>query len=342
MLALRTAAAVTRLSHVRALRVSGAGAPDVVDALTTSRVFIRENQMMNTLILDAEARPWADLFVCQDEDSLILLAEGPTGAELGASVERLRDEKFPQSELRITNLEEEHVLFGLDGPFAWEIASAVLGPEVLGAPYLSFLTLKDVLCFRAGKTGEYGYTLLVPKRMAADLWEQLQAVGTPQGLVEGSLEALDQCALENWHFSMRALSGCDVARRLTPIELQLQWRLDYERDFVGAAALRARRPSPLGRLTSLVAPDELRPGQSVRLDGADVGTVLWAGWSSLRKQWVAWALLQLPWAWPGLHFEGRVESRSAPLLNNRSLYIDPHRHNHETRTTDAFPPLVVS
>src|SRR5580692_8708415 len=113
MLALRTTGALTRLSHVRALRFSGSGAPDVVDALTTSRVFIRENQMLNTLILDAEARPWADVLVCQDEDSLILLAEGPAGAELGALAERMREERFPASELRVTSLEEDHVLFGL-------------------------------------------------------------------------------------------------------------------------------------------------------------------------------------------------------------------------------------
>ena len=53
-----------------------------------------------------------------------------------------------------------------------------------------------------------------------------------------SREALDVCALENWHFSMRTLRETALASPLTPIELQLQWRVVYARDFVGATALR--------------------------------------------------------------------------------------------------------
>ena len=84
--ALRTAAGVTRLDHVRALRLRGPGAVDLLDALVTSRLFIRENQMLHTLMLDEQAGVFADLFVCQEEESLLVLAEGPTPAGLLARV----------------------------------------------------------------------------------------------------------------------------------------------------------------------------------------------------------------------------------------------------------------
>jgi aminomethyltransferase len=348
MIALRTAAAVTRLMHVRALRFGGPGALDVLDALTSSRLFIRENQMLHTLMLDASARPLADVFLCQDEDSLIVLAEGPSTQQLLAHVAEVRGERMPGAAVDIEDLELSNELWSIDGPFAWEVAAALLGPEVLGAPYLSFLHLHGVTCLRAGKTGEYGFVLLVPKLEASRLWQQLLAVGAPQGLVETDLVALDQCSLEDGHFSMRVLDSAHPSLALTPIELQLQWRVDYDKEFVGVEALRARRASPLGRVTCFIAPRATRSRDRVLLDDAEVGSVLAAGFSSVRGDWVGWALLDTPLAWPGLRFnvaaaEGAmpIETRSSPLLNNRSLHVDPRRHSHQTRANDQFPPLVV-
>jgi aminomethyltransferase len=355
-IALRTTAIATRPSHIQAVRFSGPGALDLLDVLVTSRLFIRENQMLHTLLLDEAARPWADAYLCQDEDSVIVLAEGPSAAELCAHAERVRAERTPSAEVEITVLTGEQSLIGVDGPYAWEAVSAVLGPEILGAPYLSFLKLADTICFRAGKTGEYGYLLLAGNARTAEVWKRLLDLGASQGLVEGSLTTLDYAALENWHFSMRALSEVDVARSLTPLELQLQWRVDYEKDFVGAEAMRARRRAPLGRVTCFVsvadsAADsvlEVLPGQRLHFDGREAGTVLWTGWSPVRAQWVGWALIELGLAWPkirfGVHPDGgaTVETRSPPLLNNRSLHVDPHRHSYQTRANDDFPPLVIS
>jgi glycine cleavage system aminomethyltransferase T len=345
--AIRTTAGISRLAHVRALRFSGAGAYELLDVLTARRLFVREDEMIQSVMLDTSARVLADVFVCQDEDSLILLAEGPTAEELRAHAERVRAERLPSAEVQIDDLTQDHALFGIDGPFSWEVTTALLGPEVLGAPYLSFLRVKGVTCFRAGKTGEFGFMLLVPSAGAGALWEKLLALGAAQGMREVSLEALDQCALENWHYSVRLVG--QAGRALTPLELQLQWRVDYDKDFVGAEALRARRSGGLKeRVTCFISPSEVRAGQRIDLGGDPVGTVLAAGWSSVRKQWVGWALTDVSVAWPGIRdlaVEGGagkvpIETRSPPLLNNRSLHVDPHRHSHQTRAADQFPPLV--
>lgn len=349
MTALRTAAAATRLEHVRAIRLSGPGALDLIDVLTTSRLFLRENQMLHSLMLDGLARPFADVFVCQDEDAWILLAEGPTFEALQAHVERVRHQRAPSADVRIEDLLACHQLWSVDGPFAWESTAALLGPEVLGAPYLSFLRLGEVTCFRAGKTGEYGYMLLVPAAPAPELWRRLLDVGAPLGLLEANRAALDQCALENWHFFMRALDGVEPGLALTPLELQLQWRVDPEKDFEGAEALRERRkPGAARRLTCFVAGGPVRPRDPVRLDNGTIGSVLVADRSTIRGDWVGWALIDVDLAWPGIRSfcvasaEGPVpiETRSPPLLDNRSLFVDPHRHSFRTGDAEAFPPLV--
>jgi len=88
MNALRTACAVTKLKHVRALRVSGPGALDLLDAATTSRLFVRENQLLQTLLLDGAGRPFADAFVGLDDPLGVGLLQlvGLTRFELFAEV----------------------------------------------------------------------------------------------------------------------------------------------------------------------------------------------------------------------------------------------------------------
>lgn len=347
--ALRHAAGLSRLDHVRPIRFRGDGAFDLLDVLVSSRLFVRENEMIQTLLLDPDGRPFADAMVAQEEDALLLLAEGPSMEALLAHVRRVKEERCPAAAVEIEDLSGGHALLGVDGPYAWEVAAEALGPDVLGAPYLSFVRLLDSVCFRAGKTGEYGYFVLAPAAPAEELWSRLKEIGAAQGAVEVGLPALDHCALENWHFSMRLYEPAARGLHLTPLELQLQWRVDSQKDFVGAPALKARRATgPAGRVTCFTAGAEVRAGQPVRLGDARLGTVLEAGWSPFRREWIGWAHLDLSVAWPGisaLEVDGAggpvaITTRSPPLLSNRSLHVDPHRHSYQTRAQDEFPPLV--
>ena len=350
--ALRHAAGLSRLDHVRPVRFRGDGAFDLVDALVSSRLFVRENELIQTLLLDPDGRPFADAMVAQEEDALLLLAEGPSMEALLAHARRVKEERCPRAAVDVEDLSSTHGLYGLDGPYAWELASEALGPDTLGLPYLSFVRLVDsVMCLRAGKTGEYGYLVLAPGPETEATWSRLREVGARQGAIEVGLPALDFCALENWHFSMRLYEPMGRELQLTPLEFQLQWRVDAQKDFVGAPALKARRVAgPSGRVTCFTAGAEVSAGQPVRLGDARMGTVLVVGWSPFRREWVGWAHLDLSVAWPGisaLEVEGAggpvaIDTRSPPLLNNRSLHIDPHRHSHQTRDQDEFPPLVVS
>lgn len=339
MRALRTACAVTKADHIHALRLSGPNAIDVLDGATTSRLFARENQMLQTLMLNPDGTVFADAFVCLDEDAWIVLAEGPSRAELIAYLERQRRGDLDAT---ISDLRETHTLWTVDGPYAWELTSALLGPEVLGAPYLSFMQLKEATCFRAGKTGEYGYFLLVPRAGADALWARLWELGGPLDLVEADLASLDQCAIENWHFTIRAL---DPALKPLPAELQLQWRVDAAKQFEGADAMRAKlKDGPPRRLVCFTAREAVTAGAAVTFEGADIGTVVTAGFSTTRADWVGWALLASAYAWAGVHRYqaggAPISICSPPVIDNRSLFVDPRKHTWRTRHEHELPPLV--
>ena len=221
-----------------------------------------------------------------------MLAEGPDEKELVGWLEALKAREAGARKAEIRAQSARWVVLGLDGPFAWEVVSGLLGPGVLGMPYLSLLRRDDVLCIRGGKTGEYGYLLLVPHDDAPGADAKLVALGRTIDLAAVTHEALDVCALENAHFSVRTLRASALAADLGPIELQLQWRVAYARQFVGAEALRARRTDGAKvRATCVVASGPIAPGQPVRLGDDDVGEVLAASPSPTLGAWVGSALL---------------------------------------------------
>jgi aminomethyltransferase len=226
------------------------------------------------------------------------------------------------------------VVFGVDGPYAWELLVGLLGPAVLGMPYLSLYRRDDVVCLRAGKTGEFGYLLLVPHAGATELERRLRELGNPLDLATIGVEALDVCALESWHFSMR-----HNAPVLTPIELQLQWRVGYTREFIGADALRARRAEgPKSRVTCFTSDEVVSAGQEVHLGDSNVGRVLAACASPTLGVTVGSALLDLRFAHPHLALrvgELSIRTCTASLVDNRSLHIDPHKHSYATRNQPA-------
>jgi glycine cleavage system aminomethyltransferase T len=341
---LRRSCALTELGHVVALRLTGAATFELLDALSSRPLFLRESQMCHSLFLREDARPLADVYLCSGEDAFYLLAEGPSEAELVDHLERHRARAGAEA-VQIETLSSTHTLFGVNGPYAWELVSALLGPSVLGMPYLSLLHHERATCFRSGKTGEYGYDLLVPRAEAAALRADLERLGRSLELRKVGVAALDHCALENWFFSMRHLRDTTLAEPLTPLELQLQWRVSYDRDYVGADALRARRARGIEVRTSSVSSEaELSPGQRVQLGSQDVGEVLAAGRSALLGRHVGVALLATRLAHPGvtgLSAHGAaLRVHSPPLINNRSLHVDVHRHSYATRHADTFPELV--
>lgn len=346
--ALRTSVGLNRREHVAVVRVDGPDAFALLDLTSPAPLLLREGQMRHTLLLNTEACPLADLYVCSDEDGYVVLADGLSEAALVAQLEGRRAARLPAAQVAIHPQSETHELIGLDGPYAWELVSAWLGPSVLGMPYLTLLRVDDVLAFRAGKTGEFGYDFLVPRGRGA--LERLTALGAAFDLMPVDLPALDVCALENGHFSIRTVRDSALARPLTPLELQLQWRVAYQRDFVGAEALRARRAAGAAvRATWFTSAVTLAPGQDLTLDGDTCGQVLACTTSPTLGGAVGIALLSTRLAHPGLALVAPTDAgpvtlatRTAPLIRNRSLFVDPHRHSYRTRETETYPSLVLA
>lgn len=338
--AVRTAVALSRLDHLAFLRIRGDGAYDAMDRVYPREIYLRDGQIGHSLLLKEDGRILVDCYLGADQETFFLLADGTAPDRLA---EHLAAATEDVGEVEISDESSAHACIGIDGPYAWELLARIAGQEVIGLPYLTFFYLDGVLCCRAGKTGEYGYLLVAPAGQADALWDRLiEAPPDMDGAVVG-LDVLDRCALENWFFNPRAEGRADV----TPLELQLQWRLSRKKMFVGAEALARRRQAGIARrLTYLVGEGQAVTGDPVSRDGRVVGTVVHAGASPTRGDWVVLALLDLDYAHSGIggfvvgEAASTARSVSPPAVNNRSLYVNPQVHAYATRAEDSFPDLV--
>lgn len=330
--AIRTSTALARTGTTRLVRLRGEGAREAALWLLPSRLHLRDAQARQSLLLDASGRPIADVVVCADDEDFLLLLEGP-----GDPVAHVRE--HARGDVIVEDLSVDHEVVELHGPWAWELVSEVLGADLVALPYLNFFREGEGYCVRAGRTGEFGYQLIVRRAEADGVLARIRARGAEFDLAEVSAESLSLCGFENWFFD-----ASHVPAGATPIELQLQWRLAPDRDFLGREAIEAHRATASLRQVCLVARETIAAGERVSLDGREVGEVTRAAFSHARGEWIASALVPRALAHGGIDRWrlGGTSARSVapPLVDNRSLYVDPRRHAYRTRDEVRFPPLV--
>jgi aminomethyltransferase len=334
--AVRGSVAVSDGEHMVCARVTGADAHELLDRVSPRQLFVRSGQMLHTLLLDDAAMPLADVYICCDEDDYLVIADGMTGAALTGYLARHAQALAVQ----IEDVSAGHGFVCVDGPYAWELIADITTPDIIGVPYLGFFRDDKLTCFRAGKTGEYGYDLLVARDRLGAIKDRLLSVGIRLDARAVGRDAVELSALEAGFFDVRR----HVRPGLTPVELQLQWRVTAGRTYPGSDVVAAHRVAPRGRVAMIAGPRELPTDAAITLAGERVGYVLDSGWSFARDEAIGLAMLDVAVSHAGLHgFAcGDIDVRtiSAPAVNNRSLYVDPQRHAFATRASVDFPPLV--
>jgi len=183
----------------------------------------------------------------------------------------------------------ELAMIAVQGPNARERVHSLLSAEAaarVGKLGKFFAAEVDGLFVaRTGYTGEDGYEITLPERIAADFWQQLVEAGVrPAGL--GARDTLRLEAGMN-------LYGQDMDETVSPFEAALGWTvsLDEGRDFIGRGVLEQQQRDGAPRQMIAVVLDEkgvLRHGQPVLTD-AGSGEVLSGTFSPTLGRAIAFA-----------------------------------------------------
>ena len=329
--AIRSSVGFRTLPDLRCLQLTGGAVFDALEAVSPCDLFLRSGELRPTVLLRDNGLVFADACVCREGDTGYLLVYGPEPAELAAWILG----HMPNGvDLRIIDLGESHEAVSFDGPYAWELCGEIFGSDVVGLPPMGVMDLGGAVLFRIERTGEYGYCALVPREdWKTSLEDEIRTRGTDFELGHADEAAWSQCLLENQSFDMNQ----EGRLGLTPMELQLQWRLSSRKQgYPGAAAIASIRRSGWDRRVTLFRTQgEAAAGAEVTCQGRQVGKVLACGYSPARGDYVGKALIQRPYWHAGLDdFRVGTEALttiSAPAVRTLSMTVSPFRDSFQPR-----------
>jgi glycine cleavage system aminomethyltransferase T len=322
----REAVGLTDFSFTQRYQIPEAGL-DLFDRYAAGAVAnIRFGRVLHTMAVDNGGWLESDLYIANDDEQLILIGESLVDDTATSAVLRGLGEEACELE----DLSSSTCLFGLDGVNAWAVVKDLLGPDVLGLPYLSIESYPqggtEVKLIRGGKTSEFGYLLMVPAEHGAALWERIEVAGQPHGLVRVGLDTHMTLRLDGRFFNIHE-EGRSVR---DPLPLGLQWMMELDgEDYRGKEALMARRGQGVEKkiigVISHSSSVPLEVGEKVLHGGDVVGELKVAKFSPALDNWVGLALFSRDFAFANLDFIGErgrgISTISMPPITPKSLAI---------------------
>jgi len=273
--AVRSIVGLFDLSHMGEIEVSGQGANELVQKLSTNDVSrLSDGRVLYTLFCNEAGGIIDDLLVYRHADHHYMLVINAANIEKDlAWVESCNN-----TGAEVKNMSEETALIALQGPKAIDLLNPFVPErEVSEIPYFRF-TVGEVagvptIISRTGYTGEVGFELYIPAVDAERLWTALYptiiaAEGQPVGL-----GARDTLRLE----AGLRLYGVDMNDDTTPFEVGLGKFVRFKnRQFIGKKALLAEKKKGITKqmigfqmLDRAVA----RAGYAIYQDNERIGSV---------------------------------------------------------------------
>jgi aminomethyltransferase len=199
-------------------------------------------------------------------------------------------------DVEVKNISDESAMFALQGPFAHKTLQKLVDINLAEvkrfANRITKIKGNDVLISRTGYTGEDGFEIIVfdatsdePKK-AEDVWFALLEAGKEFGIMPCGLGARDTLRLE----AGMCLYGNDIDEDTTPLEANLSWFIDFNKDFIGKDALVKQKEEGIKKIrVGIMMKSKAIPraGYKVIKDGKEIGKVTSGTFSPLLKIGIA-------------------------------------------------------
>jgi aminomethyltransferase len=241
--AVRESVGLFDVSHMGEFYLRGPRVCEAVEQLTTNAVAsVRPGKAVYTLLCRPSGGVVDDciFYKRSDQEFFVIVNASNTAKDL----EWLREHTHSLCE--IEDVSDATALIAVQGPRAVALVDKLAGGALSDLTSFTFAdaTVAGVPCVaaRTGYTGEDGFELACRNEDAAALWAALVDALPPGGLPIG-LGARDTLRLE----AKLPLYGNDLDDDHTPLEAGLGWAVKLDREFIGAAALRAQKQQGLTR-----------------------------------------------------------------------------------------------
>ena len=259
--------------HMGEVLIEGAGALDSLQgAVSRDLAGMDDGQGRYTLLCNERGTVIDDLIVFKLADAKYYIV---TNAGT-----RLNDIEVLKSRLKnatIRDLTPETHKLDLQGPKTFDILATLCASPLSKLKRFRMTTTKvagihdDRFAQRLHRRKKWRRTVF-PKADACKMWTAIMEAGKDHGILPCGLGARDTLRLE----CCLPLYGHELSEEITPLEAGLQWAMTLEKDFVGAAALRAQAQAGIPRtLVALKFEGRLpaRAGHPVYVGAEKVGEV---------------------------------------------------------------------
>ncbi|MEW1655069.1 FAD-dependent oxidoreductase [Streptomyces sp. NPDC093707] len=305
-------AAVTRervalydMTPLRRLEVTGPGALDFLQRMTTNQLAKKPGAVTYTLLLDAAGGIRSDLTVAR------LAADCfQAGANSPADLDWLL--RHAPADVGVRDITSGTCCIGVWGPLARDLVQPLTRDDFSHRAFGYFKARRThlghvpVTALRLSYVGELGWELYTTADLGLRLWDTLWEAGRAHGAIAAGRSAFNSLRLEKGYRAW----GADMTTEHHPHEAGLGFAVHPAKgDFLGRAALEGLSEETATRkLTCLTLDDPaavVLGKEPVRVDGAPAGYVTSAAYGHTVGRCVAYAWLPAAAAVPGtaVHIE---------------------------------------
>lgn len=316
--AVRNSAGLFDVSHMGEIEVSGPGALELVQWVTTNDAArIAVGQAQYTALVNEQGGVLDDLLVYRFKDRWMLVANAANRARVFDWVSQ-HSEGY---DVEIVDRSDEISLLALQGPRARAILAGLTDTDLDAIAYYHFaegaVAGVEAVISATGYTGEDGFELYLPADGGVAVWKAIMEAGADHELLPAGLGARDTLRLEMGY----SLYGNELGVQHTALESGLGWitKLDKS-NFIGREALRAQKERGLEK--SLVGlelgpRDFPRAGYPIKAEGRTIGEVTSGMLSPMLRRGIALGYVESGYATPGTELGVEIRGADAPATVKR-------------------------
>lgn len=320
--ATRERVAMYDMTSLARAEVTGRGALEVLQRLTTNQLDRPPGYVTYTLVLEPNAGIRSDITVARlDRDTFQVGCNGPRDI---AWLRAHADET-----VQVRDITGGTCCIGLWGPRARDVLAALADRDVSNEAFRFFRAQRlfvrevPVVALRLSYVGELGWELYTSADFGRRLWDLLAEAGAEHGVFPGGRGAFNGLRLEKGYRAW----GVDMWSEHDPDEAGLGFAVKTGKgDFIGRdALLRRRERDPLRRLCCLTIDDGtvVMGSEPVFADGVPVGFTTSAGYGHSVGASLAHAWLPAELAHPGTSVQVSYFDRRHPATVAADPVFDP-------------------
>jgi glycine cleavage system aminomethyltransferase T/glycine/D-amino acid oxidase-like deaminating enzyme len=290
-LATRESAGLFDMSPLPKIEVSGPGAAEWLEAMTSNRVARKPGSVTYALLLDDAGAIRSDITVARiDENTFQIGANGPT------DLAWLRMSLPEEGSVQVRDVTGSLACLGLWGPRARDIVERISRDDWSNAAFPYYATRAmtigevPVRAMRVSYVGELGWELYVSPEYGGRLWDLIWEAGQEDRLIAAGRAAFDTLRLEKGY----RLWGVDMHSEHRPVEAGVDFAVKPGKGaFRGQLAIQsAGQPSRQLRCLRFLDPGVVVMGKEPVLHGNRVvGYVTSAGFGYSTGESLAYAWL---------------------------------------------------